>query len=290
MASDWFAMATARNSEETISETLLSVLHQTRPPRYVLVVNDGSSDSTPEILADLQQKFTQLHVITNEDRGYDIRRIVHNWNKALQAAEDLGDTGFHFITADDCVFPENYVAFLLDRFQEDQKLAIASGTRGLRIRTKDENLPEGAGRMIRQSFFETVGGRYPPKYGYESWILYKALQRGYRVNKFLDLKYAHSRKFGSQHRFVEYGAMMRCLGYYPLYAVARSVRNALRGSEEFPVGASARMLFDYLFSNYVYRGDPYYVGYEQYYDEDFRTFVGSLQRRKLLRAIWPFGK
>jgi len=290
MASDWVAVATARNSEDTISETTLSVLRQSRPPRHVIVVDDGSSDSTARILSDMQHHFPGLHVITNEVMGYDIRRIVHNWNKALRLADDLGGADYHFITADDCVFPVDYVGSLLERFQEDEKLAVASGTRGLKIRTTEENLPEGAGRLVRQSFFKSVGGRYPPKYGYESWVLYKALQHGYRVNKFTDLKYAHSRKFGSQHRFVEYGAMMRCLGYYPLYALARSVRNMLRGSGEFPIGASARMLFDYLLSDFVYRGDPYYVGCEQYYDKEFRRFVSSLQKRRLMGAVWPFGK
>jgi len=251
----------------------------------VIVVDDGSSDSTPKKLAEIREKFAQLKVITNEDRGYDIRRIVHNWNKALQLADELGGADYHFITADDCIFPPSYVSFLLGHFEEDPKLAVASGTRGLRIRAAEENLPEGAGRLVRQSFFQAVGGRYPPKYGYESWVLYKALQQGYHVNKFIDLKYGHSRKFGSQHRFVEYGAMMRCLGYYPLYVVARSVRNILRGSGEFPVGASVRMLIDYLFAGCVYRGDSYYVEYDQYYDRDFRGFVSSLQKAKLLRTI-----
>lgn len=285
MRRDWFAIATARNSEGTISETLISVLHQDCPPTLVVVVDDGSSDSTPKKLAEMQDRFAQLKVITNEDEGYDIRRIVHNWNKALQLADELGGADYHFITADDCLFPQNYVGFLLDRFDEDSKLVVASGTRGLRIRAAEENLPEGAGRLVQQSFFNAVGGRYPPKYGYESWVLYKALQQVYHVNKFLDLRYSHSRKFGSQHRFVEYGAMMRCLGYYPPYALARSVRNILRGSGEFPLGASVRMLIDYLFADYVYRGDPYYVNYDQYYDRGFRGFVSSLQKRKLLRAL-----
>ena len=285
MRRSWFAVVTARNSEDTISDTLMSVLHQDAAPSLVIVVDDGSSDSTPKKLAEIRERFARLKVITNEDRGYDIRRIVHNWNKALQLADELGGADYHFITADDCIFPPSYVSFLLGHFEEDPKLAVASGTRGLRIRAAEENLPEGAGRLVRQSFFQAVGGRYPPKYGYESWVLYKALQQGYHVNKFIDLKYAHSRKFGSQHRFVEYGAMMRCLGYYPPYALARSVRNILRGSGEFPVGASVRMLIDYLFADLVYRGDPYYVGYGQYYDRDFRGFVSSLQKAKLLRAI-----
>ena len=285
MRRSWFAVVTARNSEDTISGTLMSVLHQDAAPSLVIVVDDGSSDSTPKKLAEIRERFAQLKVITNEDRGYDIRRIVHNWNKALQLADEQGGADYHFITADDCVFSPGYVSSLLDHFEEDPKLAVASGTRGLRIRAAEENLPEGAGRLVLQSFFKTVGGRYPPKYGYESWVLYKALQQGYHVNKFVDLKYAHSRKFGSQHRFVEYGAMMRCLGYYPPYALARSVRNILRGSGEFPVGASVRMLIDYLFAGCVYRGDPYYVEYDQYYERDFRGFVSSLQKARLLRAI-----
>jgi len=285
MRGSWFAVVTARDSEDTISETLMSILRQDQSPTLVVVVDDGSSDSTPKKLAEIQDKFVQLRVITNEDKGYDIRRIVDNWNSALKLADELGGGDYHFIAADDCLFPPNYVRLLLDRFEEDPRLVVASGTRGLRIRAAEENLPEGAGRLVRQSFFKAVGGHYPPKYGYESWILYKALQLGYHVNKFLDLKYSHSRKFGSKHRFVEYGAMMRCLGYYPPYALARSARNIFCGSGEFPVEASIRMLISYLFADYVYRGDPYYVGYDQHYDRSFRDFVSSLQKKKLLRTL-----
>src|SRR3954462_2986269 len=50
--------------------TLESVAKQTVPPALWVVVDDGSSDETPQILAEYAAKLPYLKVIRREDRGF----------------------------------------------------------------------------------------------------------------------------------------------------------------------------------------------------------------------------
>lgn len=60
-------MVPAHNEEAVIEKTLAYLLHQLSYENYeVLVVNDGSTDDTPQILAELARKEARLRVITIE--------------------------------------------------------------------------------------------------------------------------------------------------------------------------------------------------------------------------------
>lgn len=281
----WFAIVTARNSEKNIESTLRSILGQTTVPLHVIVVDDGSGDSTPQILQEIKERNKGvLHVITKPDKGYDSRRIVHNWNRALEHAKSLSYAGYHFISADDCIYPSNYVEFLISKMQENPRLVVASGRRELKVKSFVKRAPEGSGRLIDNKFFNTISGKYPPYYGYESWILFKALQLGFSTENFTEINFTHTRAFGSEHHFVEYGPMMRCLGYHPLFVIFRCARNILFGTKEIPIEASLRMLYDYFVADRRFRNDEYY----RYYDEETRRFVRNQQAERIKRFLLSF--
>ena len=75
-AGSYFVLITCRNSQETIRKSLTSIKEQTVNPEYVIVINDGSTDNTNNILDDMQKDWPTLYVITNPDLGYDISRVV----------------------------------------------------------------------------------------------------------------------------------------------------------------------------------------------------------------------
>src|SRR4029079_5464139 len=74
----YYAIVTCRNSENEIENAIISLLKQTTRPKYVIVVNDGSTDGTSKILEELKSKNDRLYLITNPDLGYDIGRVVKN--------------------------------------------------------------------------------------------------------------------------------------------------------------------------------------------------------------------
>jgi biofilm PGA synthesis N-glycosyltransferase PgaC len=275
MVSYW-ALVTVKNGERTIASSLESILAQSIPPALLCVIDDGSTDSTPGILAHFQSANPSMRIITLPDKGYDSRRIVHNWNVACDYAKSAGYYDYFLISSDDVVFPKEYVEKLVTEMNLDSKLAVISGTRGL-SQSDYLSLPEGAGRLIRSSFFGQLGYRHPPYYGYEPWLLYKAMQMGYSVKKLNELTYRHERTFGVGHKFVEYGPAMRCLGYHPLFVLARAARNFFTGKSGISRGASIRMVLDYM-SESKWKGDPYF----HYFEPELRSFVRNLQKKRLL--------
>ncbi|MEO9319770.1 MAG: glycosyltransferase family A protein [Nitrososphaera sp.] len=273
----YWVIVTVKNGQKTINDSLLSILNQSTPPSLLCVVDDGSKDATPKILEKLVDTNPSLKVITLPDKGYDIRRIVHNWNAACEYKQQTGrEFDFLLISSDDVIFPRDYASRLIDEMRNNTRLAIVSGTRELK-QSDYLSLPEGAGRMIRESFFEEVGYRHPPYYGYEAWILYKAMQSGYQVKKISDLRYEHTRSFGTGHNWIEYGPAMRCLGYHPLFVFARVLRNVLGiGGTGISKRASMRMLVDYFFEG-KWKHDPYF----HYFEPELRHFVRRLQTLRL---------
>jgi glycosyltransferase involved in cell wall biosynthesis len=276
--SSYWVLVTVKNGEKTIVESLDSIMRQSIEPSLVCVVDDGSTDSTSNLLSKLKDSYQNIHIITLEDKGYDSRRIVHNWNIACDYVKKTGkECDYLLISSDDIVFPKEYVERLTQEMSTDPKLAVISGNRGL-AQSDFMSLPEGAGRLIRISFFNHVGYKHPPYYGYEPWILYKALQMGYDVRKLADLKYEHKRVFGVGHKFIEYGPAMRCLGYHPMFVLARVARNILTNKTGISRSASIQMFFDYLFET-KWKDDPYF----RYFEPDLRAFVRDIQKKRLFK-------
>src|SRR5205085_998469 len=59
-----------RDEAKFARRTLDSVAAQTIPPALWLIVDDGSTDETPAILAEYTAKFPFVKVIRREDRGF----------------------------------------------------------------------------------------------------------------------------------------------------------------------------------------------------------------------------
>jgi glycosyltransferase involved in cell wall biosynthesis len=158
----YFAIVTCRNSESEIENAMISLLKQTTKARYIIVVDDGSTDNTPNFLNRLKSKNDNIYVITNPDLGYDIGRVVRNWNSAINLARDfeLEKTDYHMISTDDTQYEEFYAEKIMRKMDEDKIIAISSGN-------YDNNsyaTPHGAGRFVRNSFFNSVLGQYPEKW------------------------------------------------------------------------------------------------------------------------------
>lgn len=102
-----------RNGETTIRECLKSLASQSHKPKKMIVVLDGSTDATPEIV----KEFKQIETITTTRKGSS-----HAINTALKET----DTEFVFVTEADAKYDEDYLKQALQHFK-DKKTGSAIG-------------------------------------------------------------------------------------------------------------------------------------------------------------------
>jgi glycosyltransferase involved in cell wall biosynthesis len=268
----YYAIVTCRNSENEIESAVNSLLRQTIKPRYIIVVDDGSTDNTHNILEGLKLRNDNIHVITNPDLGYDIGRVVKNWNNAINLARDLNldVTEYHMISTDDTHYEEFYSEKIMRNMDSDNRIAVSSGN----YDNNSYTTPHGAGRFVRNSFFNNVLGRYPEKMGYESVILQMSLYLGFKNVVNNDARFSHTRQLGANHHFYEFGASMRTLGYHPLFVLGRFIQCFLTGRPIGRIGA-IRMLYYYL----SYR--PKQQGYDSMYDLEIRKAIRIRQKTRI---------
>jgi len=258
-------------------------LKQTIVPEYIIIINDGSTDKTIDILQEIRSTRPSIHVIAHPDWGYDIKRVVLNWNEAIRFSKNrnLKRTKYHLIATDDTEYSPDYVETLLHSMDSDEKIAIASGTYSEHIPV----MPHGAGRLVRISFLEDSmwRGFYPEKMGYESAVLYEADRCGYNHKVLSNAKFKHTRPLGQSHKFYEFGASMQTLGYHPLFALSRILKYFVTGEVTGRIGA-LYMLYYYL--SY----QPKFEGYDSLYDERIRNYIRTYQLKRLRNIIANSGK
>ncbi len=268
----YYAIVTCRNSENDIENAIASLLRQTTKPKYVIVVDDGSTDGTSSILEGLISKHDTLHMITNPDLGYDIGRVVKNWNSAIHLARKLNleKTDYHMISTDDTHYEESYAEKIMNKMDADDKIAISSGN----YDSNSYATPHGAGRFVRNSFFEEFLGLYPEKMGYESVILQMSLYHGFKNLVNNDARFTHTRQLGTDHHFYEFGASMRTLGYHPLFVLGRFAQCFLTGQ---PIGRMGAVQMLYYYLSYKPKQD----GYDSMYNPEIRKAIRVRQKTRI---------
>jgi glycosyltransferase involved in cell wall biosynthesis len=282
----YWTLVTTRNRCKDLNRTLKSILAQELPPVRVIVFDDGSSDGTKDLLEAYKKKRTTVTcILRRPDLGYDIKRVVRNWNECLAEAEREKldrSVDFTFISADDCIYPSHYVRAIVERMNHDPLLAVASGTRGIPAPFDGWKPPEGSGRLIRNDMLRSVGFRFPEKSGYEPWLVYEAMRRGFRVQCINELSYEHLHQFGKSHAFVEWGYMPHMLGYHPIFFLGRCLQNLVSGA--VPRRIILNMLASYVKAYFVIPRDSFY----QPHDPELRGFIRSFQVERMKNVVARF--
>jgi poly-beta-1,6-N-acetyl-D-glucosamine synthase len=66
----YVVVSPVRNEERNLPATIQSMVAQTLMPEQWIVVNDGSTDRTVEILEDAARTYPWLSVVHRADRGF----------------------------------------------------------------------------------------------------------------------------------------------------------------------------------------------------------------------------
>ena len=117
-----------RNEADYMRRTLDSVSAQTLRPALWLIVDDGSTDATPEILADYAARHDWIRIVTKPDRGH--RAVGPGVIEAFYFGVEQIDLAAYAYSCKldlDLELPPRYFEILIERMEENSRLGTCSG-------------------------------------------------------------------------------------------------------------------------------------------------------------------
>lgn len=230
----------ARNEELYIEKTIISMINQTIKPVRWIVVSDGSTDRTDEIVKNYipQNKWIDL-IRMPEHHERQFAAKVHCFTAAYNLLID--DTYDFICNCDaDISFEPDYFEFLLSKFKQSPTLGVA-GTPFVEEnyvsydgKFANLNHVSGACQMFCKECFTDIGGYIPIKGGGIDWAaVTSARMKGWKTQTFSEKRFFHHRKMGTgscsflQSRF-NHGKKDYYLGGHPLWEIFRGVYQMTR--------------------------------------------------------------
>jgi glycosyltransferase involved in cell wall biosynthesis len=229
----------ARNEETHIERTLRCVVAQTHRPAHWVVVSDGSTDGTDEIVRRYVAEHSwieHLRLPDHRDRSFAAKANCFNagFERVRRKAFDVVGN----LDAD-ISFGPDYFEYLLGRFAQQPDLGVAGtpfyedeeqpGEHSYAHEAANLSHVSGACQMFRRACFDDVGGYVPIKGGAIDWMaVTTARMKGWRTQTFVDRACRHHRKIGTANhgplmaRF-HYGRKAYYVGGHPLWEFARGV-------------------------------------------------------------------
>jgi biofilm PGA synthesis N-glycosyltransferase PgaC len=231
----------ARNEEAYIEKTIRSVISQSVRPKKWVIVSDGSTDRTDEIVREFVKEHDWIQLLRlPERRDRQFAAKAHAFNAGYEELKPLAFDLVGNLDADITFDPE-YYAFLLKQFAARPRLGVA-GTPFVEdfdrpdAHTYDHshaNLQHvsGAIQIFRRECFEQVGGYVPVRGGAIDWIaVTTARMKGWQTQTFTEKVCFHHRRLGTgtgvngtlRMRF-HYGRKAYYVGGHPLWEISRGI-------------------------------------------------------------------
>jgi len=189
------------NEEKFISRMIESIAAQTILPGHWLVVDDGSTDATPEIVRAYAERYSFIELISLPKRN---SRKPGGEAVIQQALEVAGHYPYDFLARFDAdlEFGPDYIARIFDEFARDEKLGIAGG--GLYVEKQKgrlvlERVPKyhvrGGLKMYRRKCLEEIGS-LRTYMGWDTIDEVYAWKHGWKTRSFFENRVIHKRPTG----------------------------------------------------------------------------------------------
>jgi glycosyltransferase involved in cell wall biosynthesis len=224
----------AHNEEAFIQKTLDSMVAQTLLPERWVIVDDGSTDRTAEIVESYEKQYPWMELL-RRPRGSDrsFAGKVYAFNLGLNRAASLTFEVLGNLDAD-LSFDPDYLAFLMEKFLADPNLGVAGtpftqngGYDTVHDSFEGENHVAGGCQLFRRRCFEEIGGYVPNRIGGVDWIaVTTARMKGWKTRSFSEKRFHHYRSLGTAGRSglaakFSYGEKDYYLGGSPLWQLFR---------------------------------------------------------------------
>jgi poly-beta-1,6-N-acetyl-D-glucosamine synthase len=223
----------ARNEEKLIEKTLVSMVAQTVVPLRWVIVDDGSTDRTAEIVEQYARRFPWIELVRRPQRAErSFSGKVEAFNAGLERVRLLDFEVIGNLDTD-VSFDPDYLEFLIGKFSEDPTLGVAgtpfleNGYDSARDSFEGQNHVAGGCQLFRRKCFEDIGGYVANRAGGIDWIaVTTARMKGWKTHSFPDKRFHHYRTLGTAERNIveslfSYGEKDYYLGGSPIWQMFR---------------------------------------------------------------------
>ena len=158
----------AHNEAEFISLTLQSLVDQTVPAEKIVVVNDQSSDATPQIVSEFASKYPSISLvsISSSEEHLPGSKVIRAFSEGYNTLDQDFDIICKFDA--DLIFPNNYLETLVQAFKKNPKTgmfggfcSIKEGNTWIIENLTDKDHIRGAIKAYRKECFKDINGLKP---------------------------------------------------------------------------------------------------------------------------------
>ncbi len=273
-----------RDEESYLPDTVRSLINQTVKPVEWVVVDDGSSDRTADIVREAAKEHPWIRLEPKPDRG--VRVVGPGVVEAFYFGyERIRSSDYDFICKmdGDIEFGPKYFETLLTFFDRDPYLGAASGKPfqqeedgSLKEERHNDEMVAGMINFYRKKCFEDIGG-FVRQVHWDGIAFHRARMFGWRTRSIRhpDLDFIHERLMGSSHKGIvtgrlRWGRGQYFMGTHPLFVLAIGLYRMFE--KPFLVGGIC------IVAGYV---KAMWEGMERYDDPEFRRSLHAWQFERL---------
>jgi GT2 family glycosyltransferase len=226
----------ARNEAKYIGLTIRSVANQTVRPAKWVIVSDGSTDGTDEVVRDYAARYDWIELVRiPERRERHFAGKAHAFNAGYARMAGLAHDVVGNLDADVSIDDADYFGYLMRKFEANSSLGVVgtSYREGTIVypfpHTSAEDVT-GACQLFRRECFQAIGG-YPALEfgGIDVVVVLKAQAEGWQTWTFAEKTCLHHRPVATAHcvslckRLLQNGEKDYRLGSHPAIVLYRSV-------------------------------------------------------------------
>lgn len=232
---NYILITAARNEEKFIEGTIRSVVSQTCLPERWVIVDDGSTDRTAEIVTSYVSQYPWIELVRHPQRkDRNFAGKVHAFNEGFARVQSLQVELIGNLDAD-VSFGADHFEFLLKKFADDPLLGVAGtaytqdgGWDSTRDSFEGQTCVHGACQLFRRQCFQEIGGYQPSRAGGIDWIaVTTARMKGWKTWNYREKHFHHHRIMGTAERsevgaMFDYGKKDYLLGGSPIWELFRA--------------------------------------------------------------------